>query len=140
MNCKNCNERMEGDGYTLAYHCPTVELEGVGIEPDADPVYCTPDAAKMFPGIESTNSRDNHPWEVNVKKKMMHKVQDGVIWFTAICAMFGSAAALLFALVPLMIDIGTRAAYGVAAYFGSVGIGMAGLGLWLLAMLLRDGE
>ena len=39
MICKNCNERMEGDGYKTVLHCPSIEVPGV--EPDANPVYCT---------------------------------------------------------------------------------------------------
>lgn len=36
--CKNCGERMEGDGYQVVYHCPNVDAEGY--EPDANPIHC----------------------------------------------------------------------------------------------------
>lgn len=44
MLCTSCNERLEGDGYTSALHCPYIseqqqqELECR--EADADPLYC----------------------------------------------------------------------------------------------------
>ena len=38
--CKNCNETMEGDGYTVVYHCPNADTSA-GFVPDADPVFCT---------------------------------------------------------------------------------------------------
>lgn len=25
MNCKDCGEQMEGDGYTTVFHCPNVD-------------------------------------------------------------------------------------------------------------------
>jgi hypothetical protein len=34
---------MEGDGYTLVYHCPTIDVSDLCIEPDANPVYCKTD-------------------------------------------------------------------------------------------------
>ncbi|MEF1336150.1 hypothetical protein REH81_05065 [Vibrio rotiferianus] len=41
MYCKNCNETMEGDGYTVVFHCPNASEETVeDKEPDANPVYC----------------------------------------------------------------------------------------------------
>lgn len=39
MNCKNCGERLEGDGYTTVLHCPNAEAEGY--TPDDNAVYCT---------------------------------------------------------------------------------------------------
>lgn len=39
MICENCGERMEGDGYSLVYHCPSVD-EVALFEPDANPVHC----------------------------------------------------------------------------------------------------
>lgn len=42
MNCKNCGEHMEGDGYSVVVHCPNAEDYDY-CEPDADPVYCTTD-------------------------------------------------------------------------------------------------
>ena len=38
MHCIHCGETMEGDGYTIVYHCPSVEVDGV--EPDTNPIYC----------------------------------------------------------------------------------------------------
>lgn len=40
MICKTCGEEMEGDGYTVALHCPNVEIYDMCIEPDANPVFC----------------------------------------------------------------------------------------------------
>lgn len=41
MNCKDCGEQMEGDGYTTVVHCPRVDVSD--ITPDFDPVYCEAD-------------------------------------------------------------------------------------------------
>ena len=38
MHCKGCGESMEGDGYTIALHCPNVDVSYM--TPDCDPVYC----------------------------------------------------------------------------------------------------
>lgn len=38
--CRDCSETMEGDGHTVVYHCPSVDVINSGIEPDANPVYC----------------------------------------------------------------------------------------------------
>ena len=38
MYCNDCGEQMEGDGYTIALHCPNVDVSD--ITPDCDPVYC----------------------------------------------------------------------------------------------------
>lgn len=38
MNCKDCGEQMEGDGYTTVFHCPNVDVSD--ITPDCNPVYC----------------------------------------------------------------------------------------------------
>lgn len=47
MNCKVCGEQMEGDGYTMALHCPNVDVSYM--TPDCDPVYCdTDDEHSMF--------------------------------------------------------------------------------------------
>jgi hypothetical protein len=40
MYCLNCGEEMEGDGYTVVFHCPNVDVIEEGYEPDAAPVYC----------------------------------------------------------------------------------------------------
>lgn len=40
MCCKNCNEPLEGDGYTEVLHCPNVDVIGEGYAPDESPVYC----------------------------------------------------------------------------------------------------
>ena len=40
MHCIHCGETMEGDGYTVVYHCPNYEGT-VDAEPDTNPVYCT---------------------------------------------------------------------------------------------------
>ena len=29
MHCIHCGEIMEGDGYTIVYHCPSIEVDGV---------------------------------------------------------------------------------------------------------------
>jgi hypothetical protein len=39
MNCINCGEGLEGDGYTTVLHCPNVDAEGY--TPDDNAVYCT---------------------------------------------------------------------------------------------------
>jgi hypothetical protein len=36
--CIVCGEDMEGDGYTVVLHCPSVDVEDY--EPDSNPVYC----------------------------------------------------------------------------------------------------
>ena len=42
MVCKNCGERMVGDGYSTTTHCPNAdEAEYEYNEPDANPVHCT---------------------------------------------------------------------------------------------------
>ena len=41
MNCRNCGEQMEGDGYTVAIHCPNVDVSDM--TPDCDPVHCETD-------------------------------------------------------------------------------------------------
>ena len=41
MNCKDCGEQMEGDGYTTVLHCPNVDASDR--EPDCDPVHCETD-------------------------------------------------------------------------------------------------
>jgi hypothetical protein len=33
---------MEGDGFTIALHCETLDITGEGYEPDASPIYCAP--------------------------------------------------------------------------------------------------
>ena len=39
--CKDCNEHMEGDGYTSVLRCPNASDEEYAFhEPDANPVYC----------------------------------------------------------------------------------------------------
>lgn len=44
MNCKNCGERMVGDGYYTVMHCPNAEDSDYDyMESDASPVYCTTD-------------------------------------------------------------------------------------------------
>ena len=41
MYCNNCNQTMEGGGYTVVYHCPDAsEIKVQDKEPDANPVYC----------------------------------------------------------------------------------------------------
>ena len=41
ITCRDCNERMEGDGYTSVLHCPYATEESYEYhEPDANPVYC----------------------------------------------------------------------------------------------------
>lgn len=39
VNCKNCGEKLEGDGYTTVLHCPNVDAEDY--TPDDNVVYCT---------------------------------------------------------------------------------------------------
>ena len=41
MICPNCGEALVGDGYSLVLHCPRVDVTGSGLEPDANPVYCS---------------------------------------------------------------------------------------------------
>lgn len=41
MTCPNCGEALVGDGYSLVPHCPRVDVDGSGLEPDANPVYCS---------------------------------------------------------------------------------------------------
>jgi hypothetical protein len=41
MNCKNCGESLEGNGYSKALHCPNTDENSFEFnEPDANPVYC----------------------------------------------------------------------------------------------------
>lgn len=40
MYCKDCGERMEGDGFTIVLHCPYADDKVSDKEPDANPVYC----------------------------------------------------------------------------------------------------
>lgn len=44
MQCKQCGGSMEGDGYTVPYHCETLDISDSGNEPDCDPIYCPPEA------------------------------------------------------------------------------------------------
>ncbi len=44
MCCKNCGGDMLGDGYSEVRHCENVDVIGEGYEPDANPVFCEPDA------------------------------------------------------------------------------------------------
>lgn len=37
-HCKNCGEKLEGDGYTVALHCPN--YEGELFEPDSPITFC----------------------------------------------------------------------------------------------------
>jgi tRNA(Ile2) C34 agmatinyltransferase TiaS len=39
MTCPNCGGRLEGDGYTVVFHCERIECPA-DVEPDANPVYC----------------------------------------------------------------------------------------------------
>ena len=39
MNCKNCGEHAEGDGYSVVLHCPNAEIEDWP-EPDSDFIPC----------------------------------------------------------------------------------------------------
>lgn len=41
MNCKDCGEQMEGDGFTIVVHCSSVDVSDV--TPDCNPVYCETD-------------------------------------------------------------------------------------------------
>ena len=41
MNCRDCGEQMEGDGYTTVVHCTNVDVSD--ITPDCKPVYCETD-------------------------------------------------------------------------------------------------
>ena len=38
MNCSDCGEQMEGDGYTIVLHCPNVDVSD--ITPDCNPIHC----------------------------------------------------------------------------------------------------
>jgi hypothetical protein len=40
MICNGCGERMDGDGYTQAFHCPSLVV--CDVEPDANPRHCEP--------------------------------------------------------------------------------------------------
>ena len=41
MTCENCGSTMEGDGYTVVFHCEYADEETYWYhEPDADPVDC----------------------------------------------------------------------------------------------------
>lgn len=41
MQCKDCGEHMEGDGYSTVVHCPNTDyIKYYDKEPDANPVYC----------------------------------------------------------------------------------------------------
>lgn len=37
--CPNCGGLMEGDGYTVVFHCENVDYP-FDIEPDSGPLYC----------------------------------------------------------------------------------------------------
>ncbi len=45
--CKNCGDIMEGDGYTVVLHCPSIDVIGSGVEPDGEPVYCWDPEARI---------------------------------------------------------------------------------------------
>lgn len=39
--CKDCGEQMEGDGFTVVFHCPnTHEYDYYDMPPDSGPYYC----------------------------------------------------------------------------------------------------
>lgn len=39
-SCPNCGGNLVGDGYTVVQHCENVDITGMGIEADADTIYC----------------------------------------------------------------------------------------------------
>ena len=41
MNCRDCGEQMEGNGFTFVLHCPNVDVSYM--TPDCNPVYCETD-------------------------------------------------------------------------------------------------
>lgn len=48
MNCKNCGERLLGDGYSTVLECPNISEERYAqvvqsAEPDSGPWYCEPE-------------------------------------------------------------------------------------------------
>lgn len=43
MQCKNCGERMVGDGYSQVIRCPNTPEDTDIMEPDAQAVYCKGD-------------------------------------------------------------------------------------------------
>lgn len=47
MICKDCGEQMEGDGYTLAIHCPNVE-DITECTPDCNPIHCNDKVAVRY--------------------------------------------------------------------------------------------
>lgn len=55
MTCKNCGERYEGDGYSLAFHCPDADIEDWP-EPDANPVDCKPESTACD-GVEVNGTK-----------------------------------------------------------------------------------
>lgn len=52
FTCPVCGGTMEGDGWTVAYHCENTDYP-MFIEPDADPIYC-----------DSLNSVDDRELEI----------------------------------------------------------------------------
>ncbi|HBR4230805.1 TPA: hypothetical protein L9U69_004395 [Klebsiella pneumoniae] len=41
IDCKNCGEQMDGNGYSRVIHCPNANVEKYDYhEPDAEPVFC----------------------------------------------------------------------------------------------------
>lgn len=58
MNCPNCGERMEGDGYKIVLHSPNTEV--LDVEPDANPVYCTTERGAEQP-VAAPKKRGRKP-------------------------------------------------------------------------------
>jgi hypothetical protein len=46
MLCR-CGANMVGDGYTVVIHCETLETDGLGVAPDANPVHCNKSISDM---------------------------------------------------------------------------------------------
>ena len=53
ITCKACGETMTGDGHTVAYHCPNVDVDELCLEPDAEPVECEHEDNEMTTPFDS---------------------------------------------------------------------------------------
>jgi hypothetical protein len=65
MRCSNCNEHLEGDGYTQVLHCPNSDSSEIeSTEPDAPAIYCKGDMTMgkdKWRRIQNNNVR--HVWK-----------------------------------------------------------------------------
>lgn len=72
MFCKDCGEKMEGDGYSVPVHCPNADyLDWYDKEPDAVPTLC----GGWISVEDALPSTDQPSKEYNVYETLNNKVQ-----------------------------------------------------------------